>query len=231
MAETAGAIIGVIQRALGDPEGTFALPTFCIGYVNDAQVSVGNKMRANGIERFQKQTPSPITIPAGTGYTQLDRTSTPALPADFLEPIQMWEKASGRPDTDYRIVTLLRGDIPPTQIADTSIRNYSWFNGKIKFQTPTADVQILLDYICSLTDFTSPTDAVPVYNTVLAIGYKAAALIAEGREDMDATILEARADAELHNILVEANAFSQRKPIRRRPFVYGPFPRNVWYPR
>lgn len=217
MAETAGSIIGVVQRRLGDPEGMLFTPTFCIGYINDAQIVVANRMRAAGIERFRKQS-SAITIPSGSGYTELDRASTPALPADFIEPIQIWEKTTGAPDTDYRAVTLLRGDIQPYSITDPALRVYVWQGGKIRVQTPTGSVDILLDYVCSIGDMTSTSDTVPVYNTVTAIGFKAAALIAQARETPDPTI-EADYESEMHNILAEANRFSQRKARRRRPFM------------
>jgi len=222
MAGTLTYIVATAQRLLGDPQGTLIDLTFLTGYVNDAQHAVLNKLRANGLERFRRIAlfNGATTIPAN--MTAITTSSTPPLPSDLLEPMQIWEKIAGAADTDYMLMSLVRERLPNT-VPESNLRVWAWFDNQIQMTGATQATDIKIDYVASFGDYAGGSDTVPVANTDLPIALKTCAMFCDGRLDTEAAMrFEAQAEEQMRLIIAENTRFSQRRPRRRRPFRARP---------
>lgn len=217
MAEDLSSVVAAIQTLMGDLDATFYGFTNCLKAINLSQTEVSNELRSHGVQRF-RLTSSVITLPAGT--TSLSKSTTPALPADFLYPEQLWERATGGTSSDWVLMTLTREAIPPSLVQTDSERIYSWFGDALHFPGATGSVDLLIDYGCSLTDFTTPTDVAPVVNTIFPIALGACALLTEN--DAARADFTARRDRALDKIINTDVRLRQRRPRRPMPFRARP---------
>jgi hypothetical protein len=215
MPETLAGITAKTRSLLGDPDATMYPDTLLLGPVNIAGTIVGNELRVYGVDRMRNTTLL-SNVPIGT--LALSMTSSPALPASFLSPIQLWEKPAGSAATNYTPIMQAREQIPPGLIPGPLMGQYTFFNGVLNFIGATQALDILIDFIQSLSDLAAPSDAVPVADTTVAIANKAAAIIAEADQPESAGAFESDFQAELDRIVRIYNKNRQRRPRRPRRY-------------
>lgn len=192
--------------------GEFILP-----YVNVAQRSILTKMRSAGVPEVKVRS-STIVIPANT--TTLTKTTTPALPSDFVWPDELWESKSGGNNEDYyRII----GPITlPNQSRSTTLGYWDYKDGEIQFIGATQIRDIKIDYWSTISDFSTPvnpSDAVILQDAVNIISLLCCKAIAVSRGQYQAAeAFSAQADEELEQVINAQLKMQQQQPDRRQPY-------------
>ena len=215
MVETLAGITASVRALLGDPDAQMYPDTLLLKPVNLAGIEVGNELRVYGVDRM-RNTVLLSNVPINT--LVLSTTSSPALPASFLSPLQLWEKPTGAAVTNYTPISEAREEIPPALLPGPLMGQYTFFNGVLNFKGATQALDILIDFVQQLGDLTAPSDAVPVADTTLAIANKAAAIIAQADQPESAGGFENDFQLELDRIVRIYNKNRQRRPRRPRRY-------------
>src|ERR1039458_454401 len=101
------------QAALGDQAGDFWVLANLLPFINTAYRSFDRAYRINSIPFARARV---VLTPFTAGTLKLDRTTTLACPTDFLEPIEIWEKNVGDPDTGYGLMDRASEDRKSTRL-------------------------------------------------------------------------------------------------------------------
>jgi len=125
-------------------------------------------------------------------------STTPPLPADFIVPIAMWERISGT--TNYLEMDKLTRGLPITPLGPWN-KYWEWRNQQINFPgttSPTMDYRVR--YHCLLPDFVAngttsfSTQNVPIIQCLDLFSLYICHEIAAGRGDLDAKSFEEAAE-------------------------------------
>lgn len=179
----------------------------------------------NDIPVTHTSDPAVITIPSGVNRLGFD--TTPALPSDFVEALQLWESTSGLNEW----VPMTKRDLIPHILEDnTTISTFilwAYNKGQIRFIAANINIDIKLDYIATM--FNTPIQIkdinvnLPFTNVETYLEYKTAALcamfIAENPER--ATALDSLAGTALSRSLGIPIKGMQTVTTRRRPFRHA----------
>lgn len=173
MADTLGTVTGKVRALLNDPDVQEYSDSVLVPYVGMAQSQLDSYLRSKGIERYRLE--ANVTVPAGT--TVLTLTTTPALPADLVQPIVLHERLSGstRAD-DWRGMVQIREDLPNV-IQSERLGFWSWQGGAIRFVGATTDRQIQIDYLNVPAEVALPADVLPMLDSAEALAYLTASLV------------------------------------------------------
>lgn len=227
MAEAVSTIVSTLKRVLGDPTGQALDDTTVLGYINDAQTTAANELRANGVERFRLQTI--FTVAAGT--TALEATpaaggSPPAgteylLPSNFFQPIVLEERGVGEAVGNFQPVMEVREQLPNVEPTD-ALKFWNSFQGQIRLIAATKPREVKLDYLCSFTRYTAATQTVYAAASENAIAFLAASLHADANGNHEAAArFDGRYNTEIENITNPVVDGRQRRPQRRRSYYSG----------
>lgn len=156
------------------------------------------------------------------GYTAtagqpLTATYPPILPANFVEPDELWEAKMGGTNQDfYRVV----GPNPiPNQAQTTSLGYWDFYDGEIRLLGATEDRQVRIDYWGSLENFEGPlvpAQAVIMQGFVNPISFMVSKLISTSRGQHEAAAEFGQLfDAELEDIANIQQKAQQQNPVRR----------------
>lgn len=117
-------------------------------------------------------------VPANT--TSMTLTSVPALPANLVEPIEMWEQIPGASFwTTMRKVT----DHLPMNATQANLNGlWKWENQTLYLPGATGTVNLRFAYIFKLTEFSLPSDTVAIPDLVNPLAYFAASLALNGND-------------------------------------------------
>lgn len=120
-----------------------------------------------------------INMPAGSTEINYNAVGQPALPDDFVEPLELWERAEGvDPYTPMR-----RRDFLPHSQEGVEINQfliYVWQDQKIKVLPANRDNDIKIDYIKELfQDIEDQDSIINVVNAISFLEYRTAGLCAE----------------------------------------------------
>lgn len=205
------------RALLGDPDALMYPDTFLLAPINSAATEVGNELRAYGFDSSKKPGYVFTNVPANTKVIGVVGT-TPLLPTDFMEPIQLWEKPTGSDVTNYTPVTLAREEIPPTFIPGPLLGQYTFLGGALNFLGATQALDILMDYVKAPGVFAAPGDAPQVPDTSTAIANRAAAIVANTDQPESMGGFQSTFQAELERIVQIYMHHRQRKARRPRPY-------------
>lgn len=191
-------------------------------YLNMALMELLQVMEENGLPTVQGGMTPSITVPAGDTEIAYQGT-TAQLPADLVEPEQLWESNDGG---NSWAPMVLRQVIDPNIATGQNLiffGIYVWLGDKIQVPSCTSDNLIKIKYIRNLVPLplntSQETFPLPL-RTPLFLGHKTAALCAaltaqdETRAEELNTLAETALSREI-NIPVKT---LQRNPVRRRPF-------------
>ncbi len=174
------------------------------GYVKLAYRDVAQRLAERGVKNLRIEVD--LTVPAGT--TVLDSTSTPPLPADFLEPIRAWEKPGGA--GNWLPMTQARDHLPFNADQVERLLMYEWRDQAIRLIGSTGSVTVRFHYVGRLADILLPSDTIGLPDLINAVAYRAAELATKepyfARQATDALLSVANLDTHVR----------QATPWRRR---------------
>ena len=154
-----------------------------------------------------------------TGYFDgVGEHATPALPADMLMPMKLWERQHATTQI-FQPMYIARDGLP-SRPQSIWLRDWIWQNDQIQMcgATQTQDLQIL--YAAFLPDLVlTPTPSeVLILRSENCLGYYTLGKWAESRGSALANNLLARGDECLKDILSAEGLYKQRGNIRRQPY-------------
>lgn len=114
-----------------------------------------------------------ITISVEIGDTELDE-----YPVDFIEPIDLKERALGSSDRWSNNITEV-DDVDPNANYYNSINQWAFRNNKIYINPPLADREVRLTYIGSLTSVTATGSTIDLSESLSFLAARTAQLAAK----------------------------------------------------
>lgn len=218
MADTLGTVTAKTRALLGDLDVQLYDDAFLVTYVGMAQSQLDLRLAEKGIESYRLQ--ATVTVPAGT--VTLTKTTSPALPADFVQPIVLHERLSGSTNAnDWSAMTQIREDIPNTDRGD-SLGLWSWQGGAIRFIGATTAREVQIDYWSAPAEVALLTDALPVFDSSEAVAYLTASLVTQAAGELEmAQAFYGGYDREFAKLYGIAIRQMQRRPQRRKFYSSG----------
>jgi len=213
MADTLATVTGKVRALLNDLDVQEYQDSVLLPYVGIAQSRLDGFLRSKGIERYRLE--ATVTVPAGV--TALTLTSTPPLPADFVQPVVLHERAAGSTlASDWRGMVQVREDLANTEQREF-LGSWSWQGGAIRFAGATADREVQIDYLSVPPEVALPTDALPMIDSAEAVALLTAALVcgAKGASAAEAKF-ERDYARERENLYATAIRQKQRRVLRRK---------------
>ena len=217
MADTLATVTGKVRALLNDLDVQEYQDSVLLPYVGMAQSRLDAFLRSKGIERYRLE--ATVTVPAGVKALTL--TSTPPLPADFVQPVVLHERAAGSTlVSDWRGMVQVREDLANTEQREL-LGFWAWQGGAIRFAGATANREVQIDYLTVPPEVALPTDALPMIDSAEAVALLTAALVcgAKGAEAAKAGF-ERDYARERENLYATAIRQKQRRVLRRE--VYHP---------
>jgi hypothetical protein len=168
--------------------------------------------------------PSIVGVMEFLGYYKttgkaLTALPTPVLPANFVEPDEIWEAKIGGTSQDYfRCV----GPHPiPNQAQTNTLGYWDFYDGAVQFLGATDDRLLRMDYWGSLETFQDPaipSQAVIIQNCVNPISFLVCKYISHSRGQHAAAAEWGKmADDELEDFANIQQKAQQQSPVRRLP--------------
>lgn len=167
---------------------------------------------------YTNMTSAAITVPAGT--FDIGGSTGPALPADLVEIVEMYERVAGT-NNDFMLMAR-RNFLPKTEFQTTFLQTYTWQKQIVHFIGATGDIEVKIDYVGdTLSRVIDANSEIAIYNSISFLSFRTAALaanyIGENKSRSDELNLEAvRCIETMENIGIKNQ---QSIPIRRRPFM------------
>lgn len=213
----AGDIFDNAQALLNDRAGDVYTDEVLLPYLRMAYVDLRLDCEDNNIP-FTNMTSASITVPAGV--TNIGGSGGPALPADLVEIVEMWERTAGT-SNDFM---LMRRRIfkPKTDVQTSYLGVYSWQGQEVKLIGATGDIEVKFDYISqNIGEIVNENTLIIIYNSCAFLWFRTAALAAfyimENKTRSDECNAEAlRCMETMENIAIKSQ---QGMPVRRRPFM------------
>lgn len=203
---------------------TYYTQAVLLPYLNIAQDELADFLRNSGVGQTKFWT-TITNMPAAT--TALYQASTPALPLTLVEPIQIYERATGAAEQDF--VMMIGPATIPNINAGTSLVYWDWImdvtNGPtIQFNpsggaTSARDLRIY--YYGEVTPLGTGAESMFLGGET-AIIYKTAALVAASRGNLNgAQAFQEMYDRASHTYVSEMIKENQAVPGRRQPWLGG----------
>lgn len=155
-----------IARALEGPPMSDAE---ILGFMRMAYQDVGKALRAAEATVFLRQTT--ISIPGN--MTAVTRTSSPALPSDFVRPYRLAVLEGGDPNNRWSILRTSANAIQAA--ADDTMGLFAWRDDAIQFSPSATGYDLKIQYEATLPDITSPQDEIKISDGATAVALMTAA--------------------------------------------------------
>lgn len=216
-------LVAKAQALLND--SVYYTSAVLVPYINIAQDELGDTLRNNGVAQT-KFVSSVLTVTAAT--TALSQSSSPALPANLVEPILLFERSVGAQEQDF--VLMIGPATIPNVNPGTSLVYWDWdmdsTNGPtIQFNPgggATSNREVRIIYYGEPVPFSVGTDKSMYLGAENAIVYKTCALVGGSRGNV--TMAQAfdgewqKASMRYVEEMVKEN---QAVPGRRQPWLGG----------
>lgn len=216
---TSGYIMDLAAALYNDQEKAVATYAVQLPYLNLALKELQELYEENNV---------PVTdvvsalIAVVAGVTEINATTTPALPTDLVEIRQMWERPTGVDP----FIPMYRRDFLPHYLEGVRIPQLIWWsnnNNGIQFLPASADNEIKLDYTRNLFTVLTNSDGsdnINVINCELFLANKTAALLSRfiGENGTRADILDGAAYLAIERSMNITTKGRQAMVKRRRPF-------------
>src|SRR5574342_633614 len=171
MSDTAVNVFDEARMLLNDVGATLYTNTVLLPPANKAYRELQQELGNNGIATTKEQS---ATLTVGAGTTVLNFTSSPALPAALLYPIQLFEKVSG--EADDRFIEMHERPWVPYVQQEKRLRYWTWIDDEIRLIGATVPVPIRIRYFGGLAAFTGPTSAILVVDAVTFLAARVASI-------------------------------------------------------
>ncbi len=151
--------------------------TAMLPLANEAYLELQERLSTNqaGVNRS-----SVVLSNVGASVLFLDGSSTPALPADFILPYGLEERATGT--TDQFVEMDEAEEVPLSDVTPMSTRGtWGWYQNRINIQAATVATDIRLEYESRLAIFTTGTDPILIGGALNVLATFTAAACAYSR--------------------------------------------------
>ena len=169
---------------------------------------------------FTNKTSTVITVPAGVkSIGASDEASSPALPVDLVEIVEMYERTAGS-SNDYMQMNPARF-LPKTDVLTAYLRVFVWQKQVIRLLGSTSAIEVKIDYVANtLSKMIDSNTEIIINNCINALSFRTAGLCARYMMENATRADELDAEASrclglMENIDIKNQ---QSMPVRRRPF-------------
>jgi hypothetical protein len=222
---TAGTVMDASAGHLNDINKSLYTYAVQIPYLRTALHELEEEFQLNEIPVVDTES---TVIGIDAGVSVLAFNSTPALPADLVEPIKLWESARGTnlfvPMTPSRAYP-----IDLTGISTNELGLWVWENQQIKFIPANANNDVRIEYRRNLfANIVDENSSINIINAQTYLEYRNAALCARfiGEDVERSNELNGYAGQALDRALGISVKTRQNTAVRRRPFRRGYKRRN-----
>lgn len=212
MAITASDVMTDSAALLNDASKVVFTDAIMLPYLRQAHEDLQNALAEHGVS-FVDEISSTLTVAAGVKV--LNESSTPALPSDVLEIIEISERAVGETDDDW--VPMGRaGDFEQDREELDTLDEYAWREGEVKLVGATTSRELRIKYRKLLPTLSASGTTVPIRAAKSYLGKRTASYVAGCvGEDYDrAKFLEGQADKALESLINTAVKGEQDQPVR-----------------
>lgn len=225
-------VITIVAALMNDAAQTQYTNAECLPFLNLALSELQEIFELNDIP-ITHETSATITIP--TGVDRLGFDTTPALPSDLIEIIQLWESDNGQ----NRWFPVDKKDFIPHYLQDnTAVSRFfvwEWKHGRIHVIPANTPIDLKIDYNASMFNLPIKIKDInvnlPFTNIGTFLDYKTAALCAMfiAENETRAMALDSSSGAALSRALGIPIKGMQSIVTRRRPFRAAFKQRRVSY--
>lgn len=224
----AGTVMDLAASMMNDTAKTVYTYAVQIPYLQMAMQELREYFELHSVSVTQQVS---AIIPVDAGFTVIvyNGLTSPTLPSDMVEPLQLWE--SNRGQNSY--IPMARKDfIPPyfEEIQVSSFGYYTWNGQEIKLPASTQNNDVKIDYIKQLfAPLVDQTSIINVINAQSFLEYRTAGLMAEfiERNITSANALNNNAILALDRVTGISAKSRQTIMTRRKPFR-GSYKRGGW---
>ena len=199
------------KALLNDLGGVFYTTESLLPYLNKAYRELQDYFNLHGLKTTVDVSALAI-LPAGTLLL-----TTP--PADMLRPIEISERTPGTTD---QFVELDERSWEPDMVQSTHLRFWVWREEVINFLGATADREVRIRYVKSLSALSGEGSFIGIINAMSVLAARTAALAARfiGENPTRADELDSDVGMALDRLIVTAIRQNQGMPTRRRRTRY-----------
>jgi len=211
MPDTASQVIEESQGLLNDLPGTFYTFDSLLPYLNKAYRELQDYYNLHGL-KTTVDVSALILVPATA-----DSLINP--PADMLRPITLSERTPGSVE---QFTEMDERSWEPEEVPTTHLRIWTWREETVFFRGATADRELRIRYVKSLSALSGAGSFIGIMNAKSALSARTAALGARyiGENPTRADELDSETGRALDRLIVTAIRQSQGLPTRRRRTRY-----------
>jgi hypothetical protein len=181
------------------------------------------------LDNIPVTTKSSSIITLAAGITELGFATTPALPTDLIEIIQLWESTTGT----NNFTPMERKNLIPHYLNGVeyfSFNIWAWEGNIIHLLPCVQSNDLKIDYIKQLPNIVDQNSTIGIINGQSFLEYRTAALLAQfiGQNETRANELNANAGNAIERILGIENKAKQAIMTRRLPFRANWKRRGLW---
>jgi len=211
MPDTAQQVVEESQGLLNDLPGTFYTFDALLPYLNKAYRELQDYYNLHGL-KTTVDVSALIIVPANTEVLL-------NVPADLLRPITLSERTVGSRE---QFVELDERSWEPDEVPTTHLRIWVWREETIFFRGATADRELRIRYVKSLSALNGAASIIGITNSKSALAARTAALGARyiGENPTRADELDSETGRALDRLIVTAIRQNQGLPTRRRRTRY-----------
>lgn len=138
-------------------------------------------------------------------------------PADFIMPLEVWEKPQGSDDTQYVLMTERAWE--PDIVLVEHLRFWDWADDEVRFPGSLVNVTVKVKYIKFLAALVATGSTIPVINCQVYLASRVAAIAAYsvGGNPERSSVYQTDAKARLDTIIATAVKRNQQLGTRRQP--------------
>lgn len=175
---TAGQVMNISAALLNDSARSVYTYAAQLPYLQLALQELREHFELNGIAVTQN-TSAVIQVNAGQTAIVYNGVGVPSLPADFVEPQQLWERTRGI----NPFIPMTKVDYLPHELEGVPTSQfiyYVWESQEIRFLPSNANNDIKIDYIRELfQNIVDENSPINVVNSQTFLEYRTASLCAE----------------------------------------------------
>ena len=211
MALLASDVMARAATLLNDNAQTTFTNTVLLPKLQTAWEDLQVAMSENGVSAIEKKSTSAM-LTAGS-------KSLSSMPADFLYPIDLYERIAGSSDDDW--VPMKEREFLPNRVQRDWLQDWTWGGEAIGFVGCTRNIDILINYFSTLSVLSGESSAITVQGAYNFLAYRTAAIQAAILKNDLAETLGAEAEKKLESFINTRAKQNQALPVRRKPFRYG----------
>lgn len=219
MAIPASEILTQVRALLNDTSGQIFSDAVLFPFIDKAYDDL---QEIFDDEDVPTQSERSATLLVAANVVTISLTSTPALPADFLLPVTLWERPGSSAATVlWEIMEMKRWE-PNTEKGDT-LRYWTFREEEIKLVGATVARDLRIDYRKALTAITTAAITIPVNKAKNYLADRTAQLASMhiGENESRSATCQQSAELSMGRLVSAIIKLRQRTPQRRRRFFPG----------